>query len=264
MIVSFGEVITRRIQAAVLGVLAAVLIPAHVAAQEEGIFWGEEDTLFQEDTLFGEEDFFGEGDQLFEGEEGVFDEGFFDEGLEGGEALPEETDYFLGEEAAKEEQTGVALAQEAIRRGFTVQVSAASPGYVNHTLQSWNSFLDFRVAVDLPFLMQVGPVKFRLGAEVTTFRFENYLPVGGEFGGVGFLGMVTFPAGPSSVQLGAGMMGSVPAFVVAQSFGLSVANLIDVRVGVRSTTTFSVPDQLKDSGSRAAWMDGYMALGYTL
>ena len=226
--------------------------------EDEGIFWGEEEEFegFEEDEfLLEDEEFFEEDEEFFEEDEEFLEE----------EEFLEDEEFFLGEEEAEEEeQTSVEFAEEARREGFTIQVSAASPGYVNHALMTWNSSVDFRASVDLPMLLQIGPVKFRLGAEVTTFRFKNHLPIRGEFGGVGFLGMVMFPAGPSNVQIGAGVMGSTPAFVAAQSFGMSVANLFDVRIGVRSTTTFGVPEELKASGARAAWMDGFVAVGYTL
>lgn len=226
--------------------------------EDEGIFWGEEEDLgeFDEEEFLGEdEEFLGE-DEEFLGE----DEEFLDE-----ESFDEADEYLYGEEEAEEaEQTGVELAEEARREGFTVQVSAASPGYVNNTLSNWNSGIDIRVSFDFPFLMQIGPIKFRLGAEVATFSFDNYLPIGGEFGGVGILGIVTFPAGPSSVQIGGGVMGSSPAFVVAQSFGLSVANVVDLRIGVRSTNAFNLPEEMNATGSRASWMDGFVTVGYTL
>lgn len=240
--------------------LALILIPGTILAQEEdqeeGIFWGEEEE-FEE---FEEDEFFEEGDEFFEEDEFLGEEDEFFE-----EEFTEPDEYLLGEEEEQQPaRTRVEFAEEARREGFTVQVSAASPGYVNNTLQTWNSMIDVRVSIDFPFLMQVGPVKFRLGAEVTTFSFENSLPVGGEFGGVGVLGLVTFPAGPSSVQFGGGVMGSSPAFVVAQSFGLSVANVIDLRVGVRSTNAFNLPEDMNATGARASWLDGFVAVGYTL
>lgn len=238
------------------------VVPGTVYAQEEeeGIFWGEEEEEFDE---FDEDEFLLEDEEFFEEDEEFFEED--EEFLEEEEDfLGEEEFLFEEEEGEEEEQTAVEFADEATREGFTIQVSAASPAYVNHTLMTWNSSIDVRASVDLPMLLQIGPLKFRLGAEVATFRFKNYLPIGGEFGGVGFFGMVTFPAGPSNVQLGVGVIGSSPAFVAAQSFGLSVANLVDVRIGVRSTTTLSAPEELKASGGRAAWMDGFVAVGYTL
>lgn len=253
---NFGRSLT--IVAAFFIGVALVITPQLSLAQEEedeGIFWGEEEDLegFEEDEEFLEED-----EEFLEEDEGFLDEE--------GEFLLEEDEFFeedLGEEE-EAEQTGVEFAEEAIREGFTVQLSAASPTYVNNTLMTWNSSTDIRVGIDLPFLMRIGPIRFRLGAEVATFSFKNYLPVGGEFGGVGILGIVTFPAGPSSVQVGVGVMGSSPAFVVAQSFGLSVANLFDLRIGVRSTNAFNLPEDMNATGARASWLDGFVAVGYTM
>ena len=253
--------------------MIVLFLPEFSSAQDEdeGIFWGEED---DEEYYEEDEEYYEEGDEYYDEGEEYYDEGeeYYEEGeeyYEEGEFLEEETfgetdEYLYGAEEEEPEQTGADLAEEAIREGFTVQVTAASPGYVNHTLTTWNSGIDLRVSIDFPFLMQLGPIKFRLGAEVSTFSFDNYLPIGGEFAGVGILGMVTFPAGPSSVQVGGGVMGSSPAFVVAQSFGLSVANVIDLRIGVRSTNAFNLPEDINASGSRASWMDGFVTVGYTL
>lgn len=236
---------------------------------EEGIFWGEEDEAFEDEGFFGDdEELFDEEEGFFEEDEGELeeedlgeDEEFFDEAEES------EFDEFLEEEeeaADEEDESGVGLAREAEQEGFTIQLSAASPGYVNSTLMTWNSFLDFRVGLELPFLLRLGPIKFRLGLEVGSFKFENYLPVGGVFKGVSGAAVVSFPAGPSRVKLGVGITGSSPSLVASQSMGIPVGESLIMRIGVRSTAAANPPPQLKTYGSVAAWLDGFVALAYTL
>jgi len=254
-------------------ILVLFASPDFASAQdedEEGIFWGEEEEGFGDEDFFGDdEELFGDDEEFFdEAEEGEFeeegfgdDEEFFDEAEEG------EFDEFLEEEeeaADEEDESGVGLAREAEQEGFTIQLSAASPGYVNSTLMTWNSFLDFRVGLELPFIMQLGPIKFRLGLEVGSFKFENYLPVGGVFKGVSAAAVLSFPAGPSRVKVGVGIAGSSPSFVVSQSFGIPVGESLIMRIGVRSTAAANPPPELKTYGAMAAWLDGFVAVAYTL
>ena len=250
--------------------LALLAWPNFIFAQEEeGIFWGEEE------ESFGDEEFFGDDEEIFDEEEGFFeeDEGEFEEEDLGeeeeffDEAEDDEFDEFLveEEEAVDEaDESGVGLARKAEQEGFTIQLSAASPGYVNSTLMTWNSFFDLRLGLELPFIMQLGPVKFRLGLEVGSFKFENYLPVGGVFKGVSGAAILSIPAGDSRIKLGVGIAGSSPAIVASQSFGIPVGESLIMRIGVRSTAAADPPPEVKTYGSMAAWLDGFVAVAYTL
>ena len=112
-------------------------------------------------------------------------------------------------------------------------------------------------------LMEVGSVKFRIGVELGTFSFENYLPVGGEFTGIGAMGVLSFPAGPSTVQVGGGIMGSSPSIMASQSFGINIA-AFNIRIGIRTTMAFSLPDGFEADDTSANWLDGFVSIGYTL
>ncbi len=228
-------------------------------AEEEGVFW-EDEEYFDEDTTEYFEDDTSEyyEDEYYYDEEDTADFYYGDEDT----ADFIEDEYIYGEEE-EDELTDLEFAEEGERQGYTVQLTAASPGYVNHTLETWNSKIDFRVNVDLPMLMEVGPVKFRIGAELGTFSFKNYLPVGGEFKGISAMGVLSFPAGPSTVQVGGGIMGSSPAVMASQSFGINIT-AFNIRIGIRTTMAFNLPEGFKADDTSANWLDGFISIGYTL
>ena len=110
----------------------------------------------------------------------------------------------------------------------------------------------------------MGPVRFRLGAEVGTFKFTNYKPIGGTFSGVHVTGILSFPAGPGQVRLGGGMIGSGFGVIAENSYGFAVGNALDVRIGLRSTTAFNVTDDKKNKLGTIGWLDGILVLGVSL
>lgn len=257
----------------------ATLIPvsALIAQDDEEdpieIFWGEDEE--------GEEEFFDEEFDEFEDEdefdefedEGEFDEdeGFFeeDEGDEFFEFEEDEEgfDEFDDEEDFEEDEgelEDVELADLAQRQGYTLTVMGASPGYVNHTLMTYNSSVDFKVGMEMPMLMQVGPLRFRFGGEVGTFSFENYLPVGGKYSGLLAMGILSFPAGPGQVKLGAGMVGGNVGFTAESSYGLALGNAVEIRFGVRSTMALGVKNTNDSELGTVSWMDGIIILGVSI
>ena len=155
--------------------------------------------------------------------------------------------------------------QEAAQRmGYTLNLSGSSPGFVNHQLQSYNSGVDFRATFEFPMLLQMGPFRFRLGAEIGTFKFTNYKPIGGTFSGVHVTGVLSFPAGPGQVRLGGGMIGSGFGVIAENSYGLTLGSGLDVRVGLRSTTAFGIKDSKENDLGTASWMDGILVIGVNL
>ena len=242
----------------------SIILAVPVFAQDEE----SEEFFFDEEEGFGDEEFFGEEDEFFDdeeefGEEEEFfeeDEGFFDEGEEEFGAEEE-----FGEEFGGFEEEEEPVSEEpAYKRGITIQLSGGMPSFRNVTLNSWDGVPNVRIGVDLPFFLRIGPVGFRVGAEVATFGFQNTLPVGGKYEGFGAFGVATIPAGPSNLQLGMGFLGSSPAYMGSLSTGLSIANLIDMRLGVRSTVAYSIPADLKRGGTHVSWVDLFLSLGMTL
>ena len=238
-------------------VLAFTAGMAPLCAQEEeegeGIIWGEEEEGFDEDFFGEDEEFFDEGEELFEEEFGAEEE------------FGDELDQFLEEDELLEEGfEEESFDEEPVDFGYNVRLSVASPSYVNNTLMTWNSFMDVRLGADLPFSFRVGPIRMRLGAEVVTYKFENYLPVGGKFNGVGIYGMMTFPAGPSDMHLGVGVLGSSPAVVLGQSFGIPYRDNVILKLGTRATMLANPPEQIKAIGPAAAWLEGFFTVVYSL
>tara|TARA_B100001029_G_scaffold86051_1_gene70657 strand:+ start:237 stop:800 length:564 start_codon:yes stop_codon:yes gene_type:complete len=135
---------------------------------DEGeIFWGEEEE--EDEEFFDEDEEFLEDDEDFEEDP----DAFFDE---------EEEDEFYDdegefeEEEFDEEMSSTDLSDAALKMGYTLTLHGASPALVSHSLYTYNSFVNFRLGVEMPILMQVGPLRFRLGAELGTVKFEDYYP----------------------------------------------------------------------------------------
>ena len=225
----------------------------------EEIFWGdeEEDADLEEEFDFSEDEEFGEDDlEGFEFEDDALDEEFgedeFDD--EGG------VDFSEDFEEEPEEDIGVV----ADRLGYTLNIIGSSPGFVNHSLRTYNSGMNFRATFEFPMLLEMGPFRFRLGAEVGTFKFTNYKPIGGTYSGVHVTGILSFPAGPGQVRLGGGLVGKGFGFIAENSYGFALGDALDIRLGVRSTTAFNVTDDKKNKLGTVGWLDGILVLGVSL
>ncbi|MDP6836277.1 MAG: hypothetical protein QGG85_03590 [Candidatus Marinimicrobia bacterium] len=245
--------------------ILSIIFAVPVFAQDEE----SDEFFFDEEEGFGDEEFFGEEGESFEDEEGFGeeeeffgeDEGFFDEGEEEFGAEEEFGEEFGGFEEEEEEPVSE---EPTYKRGITIQLSGGMPSFRNVTLNSWDGVPNVRISVDLPFFLKIGPVGFRVGAEVATFGFQNTLPIGGQYEGFGAFGVATIPAGPSNLQLGMGFLGSSPAYMGSLSSGFSIANLIDMRIGVRSNFAYNIPADLRRGGTHISWVDLFLSLGMTL
>ena len=239
----------------------------------EEIFWGdEEDEVgLDEEFNFSEED----GDEGLEGfefddEDGdeFDDEGGdeFDDEFDGESFDGEFDDEFDGESFDDEfdDEPEETVAQAADRLGYTLNLIGASPSFVNHQLRTYNSGMDFRATFEFPMLLEMGPFRFRLGAEVGTFKFTNYKPVGGVFSGVHATGILSFPAGPGQVRIGGGLVGSGIGFIAENSYGMTIGNALDLRIGIRSTTAFGAKDSKKNDLGTVSWLDGILVIGVSL
>lgn len=253
-----------------VGVFFILTPQTYLYAQEdsaEEIFWGdeEEDTDldegfdFSEDEEFSDDEEFGDDEEFSDENEGFeFDEGFADDDEFGDE--DEDLEDFSEDFAEPEEDIGEA----ASRLGYTLNVVGASPAFVNHQLQTYNSGANFRVSVSLPMLLEIAGIRFRLGAEVGTYKFSNYLPIGGVVSGLHITGIVSFPAGPGQVKLGGGLFGKSLGVVAENSYGFAIGNALDLRVGIRSSTALNVTDSNNNVLGSVSWMDGILILGVSL
>jgi hypothetical protein len=95
--------------------------------------------------------------------------------------------------------------------------------------------------------MQVMGARFRFGAEVGNFKFTNAsyqeisgspVPLDATCSGITVMGMMSFPAGPEKIKIGAGMVGSSFGYTMESSYGIRVGSM-EVRGGIRSTEAIS-------------------------
>ena len=250
-------------------VITLFLVVPGLAQEEEEFFEEEFDEEFMEDEEFLDDDeFLDEEDTFLEGDEFGEDDFFEDEGdLEFGGELEEELE---------EEDFG----GEDSRLGITVQIVGALPGlpgntsggtgvfyptYKNSALTKWVSPTPFfRISVEFPNYLELGSIGFRTGVDIGIASFESdpdVLPVDGKFGGITAFGVATTTFGVTNLKLGVGIVGSSPAYMASQSFGFALGPSLDLRLGIRATTAYSPPEEIKREGTHASWVDAFVAFG---
>ena len=216
------------------------------------IFWGEDE---EEDEEFLEED-----DEGFEDDP----DAFFDEG-EGEDEFVDEGE-FEEDEFDEGELSSTDLSDEAMKVGYTLTIHGASPGLVSHSLYTYNSFVNFRIGIELPILMQVMGVRFRLGTELGTVKFEDYYPPAtATYSGMTLIGLVSIPAGASQVKLGGGLVSGSVGIIVESTYGLTIGNALGIRLGMRYTgsTGAKNSEDVAFEGP-ASWLEGVFILAVTL
>ena len=251
-----GSFITFRLSFFLMFFVLFAPFSSLVGQEEDGsteeIFWGDDE---EEAIDFGEEFDFSD-DEEGEGDFEDFEDEFSDEEF-GDEEIEDFSDDF-----AVEPQESISAVSS--RLGYTLNIIGSSPGFVNHQLRTYNSGMDFRAAFEFPMLLEMGPFRFRLGAEVGTFKFTNYKPIGGTYSGVHVTGILSFPAGPGQVRLGGGMVGKGFGFIAENSYGFALGDALDIRLGIRSTTALNVTDDKSNKLGTVSWLDGIIVLGVSL
>jgi hypothetical protein len=122
-----------------------------------------------------------------------------------------------------------------------------------------------RGSVEFPVLMQVGNARFRFGGEIGTFNYKQAVPPATDtYSGISALGIMAFPAGPGKIKIGGGVIGSSPGFIFEASYGVSIAGIMDIRAGVRSTEVMEGTTAAGLKIGRTGWMDGQIVLGINL
>ncbi|MFH1852130.1 MAG: hypothetical protein ABIA75_07270 [Candidatus Neomarinimicrobiota bacterium] len=240
----------------------------YYAEDDSTYFWDEGEYDETGDEYYDEE--YTEDDTTGYSEEEYYDEEYTDEEYyDEGEEYQEEEGYYEFDETSGEyvEDRGAdvissaELVERAQRMGFSLNISYASPGFVNHGLMTYNSYADYRIGIELPMLMRLFGLQFRLGFEFGTFSFENYLPSGGTYDGNTIVGLLSFPAGPGQVKLGGGKIGDYYGYFAETSYGLALGNILDLRVGVRGTSAAGVIDSNNNEIGTASWLDGVFTIG---
>jgi hypothetical protein len=222
------------------------------------VFWGDD-----------EEEYFEEDDEFYEDDTSEYyedDEFYEDDTLEYYEDDEFYEDDTLDFEEDEDDLSETELADTAARIGYSMNISGASPAFVNHDMNSYNNNpqVNIRLSVEFPLLMQLMGVRFRFGAEVGNFGFENYLPVGGKFSGMTAMGLLAFPAGPGKLKIGAGLVGNTFGITGESTYGFAIGNTLEIRGGVRYTSAFGVKDNKKNDIGLASWLDGLIMLGFNL
>ena len=225
---------------------------------DSGEFLGEEEEdeeFFEEDEEFLEDD-----DEEFEDDP----DAFFDE--EEGDEFYEDEGEFEEDEFDEGELSSTELSDVAMKIGYTLTIHGASPALVSHSLYTYNSFANFRLGVEMPILMQIMGIRFRLGAEIGTMKFEDYYPPAtATYKGLTLLGLVSIPAGASQVKLGGGLVGSSVGIMAESTYGLTIGNALGIRFGMRYTgsTGAKNSDDVAFEGP-ASWLEGVFVLAVTL
>lgn len=226
------------------------------------VFWGDDEEQYSED-----DEYYDEGDEFYEDDTSEYyedDEFYEDDTSEyygDEEFYDDESDYVEEEDVSDTE-----LADMAQSMGYSLNISGASPGFVNYVLSTYNNNpqVNFRLSIEFPMLMQILGVRFRFGAEVGNFGFENWKPVGGKFSGMTAMGLLAFPAGPGKLKIGVGLIGSTFGVSGETSYGFAIGNTLEIRAGVRSTTALNVKDDKDNNLGTASWVDGLIMLGFNL
>ena len=231
----------------------------NIYAQDDSgeIFWGDEEE---------DEEFLDEDEEFFEEDEEFLDEDeFFDE-EEGEDEFFEDEGEFEEDEFDEGELSSTELSDVALKMGYTLTIHGASPGLVSHSLYTYNSFVNFRLGVEMPVLMQVLGIRFRLGAELGTMKFEDYYPPAtATYAGMTLIGLVSIPAGASQVKLGGGLVGGSVGMIVESTYGLTIGNALGIRLGMRYTgSTGAKNSEDVPFEGPASWVEGVFVLAVTL
>ena len=223
---------------------------------DSGEFWGEEE---EDEEFFEEDEEFLEEDEEFEDDP----DAFFDE--EEGDEFYEDEGEFEEDEFDEGELSSTELSDAAMKVGYTLTIHGASPGLVSHALYTYNSFVNFRLGVEMPILMQIMGIRFRLGGELGTVKFEDYYPPAtATYSGMTLLGLVSIPAGASQVKLGGGLVGGSVGVMVESTYGFTVGNALGVRLGMRYTGSTGAKNSEDTTLGVASWLEGVFVLAVTI
>ena len=221
------------------------------------IFWGEEE---EDEEFFEEDEEFLEDDEEFEDDP----DAFFDE-EEGEDEFYDDEGEFEEEEFDEGELSSTELSDAALKVGYTLTIHGASPGLVSHSLYTYNSFVNFRLGIEMPILMQIMGIRFRLGGELGTMKFADYYPPAtATYSGMTLIGLVSIPSGASQVKIGGGLVGGSVGTIVESTYGFSVGNALGVRLGLRYTGSAGAKNSEDTKLGVASWLEGVLVLAVTI
>ena len=99
--------------------------------------------------------------------------------------------------------------------GFTL--SFYSPQVVPDQLSTWYSYLDFSLTTELPWHFTSDPLELSFAIDISSFKFVNSFPVGGEFKGVSIMPLARAEIYGAELEMGLGMF--TPTFGAMAGIG---------------------------------------------
>lgn len=192
------------------------------------------DLFFDTDTVTSDETSGNDLDFLMDGESSESTDDLF--------LFPEELVDTPEETVVKTEETGIETGNDAApgkkdKRSFIVSIGAVSPTLVSVDLMTWNSSVDFRMSARLPILLFK---KIHAGVDISTFRFENSLPQGGDYSGVAAFLSFERHFRPGIFSVGTGIIRDAPGFYLEQCYGLTRGRRFPVQAGARVIFTSDI------------------------
>lgn len=101
--------------------------------------------------------------------------------------------------------------------GFTL--SLYSPHVVPEELDTWFSFMDFSLTTELPWHLTFEPVELSFSVDISSFKFVNSFPSGGDFKGFSMMPIVRAEVYGFELETGLGMF--MPTFGALVGLGYS-------------------------------------------
>jgi len=227
-----------------MGLILLVGLPASLNAQEEDLFGSTEDDtlLFGDEFDLGDDEFSFEVDEGEDAEEGTSEEEDFfgdfgdEEETEAEEAvtdtseldewgLDSDDDYeSLITRAAETEVPDHPLdlrpkVKDTIFEDTGFTLSLYSPHVVPEQMDTWFSFMDISLTTELPWHYTFDPVELSFSVDISSFKFVNSFPVGGEFKGFSIMPIARAEMYGFETELGLGMF--IPTFGAVAGLGYS-------------------------------------------
>jgi len=101
--------------------------------------------------------------------------------------------------------------------GAGLTVSFYSPQYVAEKLDTWYSYMDFSLSIELPYHFETASTNISFLVDISSFNFTNSFPAGGSFNGVSLIPVVRAEAFGLEAEAGVGMYS--PTFGIMAGLG---------------------------------------------
>jgi|GEM_PF-1707923 len=129
------------------------------------------------------------------------------------------------------------VSESAVEKSFVVAIGIASPTLASVDLMTWNSTMDIRMSARFPLVIFK---RYHVGADLSSFRFENALPQGGLYSGIAAFVTLERQFNPGLFSGGAGIVGKAPGLYLQQSYGFVLAKRFPIRLNARVLFTSDI------------------------